>query len=74
MHYHYFTIEQRATLARQIIGAIGAQGESGRLDSALSFLRSPEYGICEACGTDIPYARLYDNPFLTRCRSCSTDR
>ena len=70
MHYHYFTIEQRAALTRQMIGIIGTGNEPGRLDSALTFLRSPEYGICEVCGGDIPYARLFEKPLLRRCRSC----
>ena len=72
MHYHYFTIEQRAALTRQMIGLIGKESEPGRLDSALSFLRSPEYGICEGCGGDIPFARLIETPLLRRCRVCST--
>ena len=71
MHYHYFTIEQRATLARQIIGSLGRQSEPGRLDSALSFLRSPEYGVCEACEADIPFVQLMESPLQRLCRRCA---
>ena len=70
MHYHYFTIEQRANLTHQMIGLVGKDSEPGRLDTALSFLRSPEYGICESCGEDIPYAKLFDDPLARHCRRC----
>ena len=69
-HYHYFTIEQSANLARQIISKIDTHAEPGRLDSALSFLRSPEYGICERCSGDIPYSRLFEAPLARFCRRC----
>jgi len=38
---------------------------------ALERLRTPGFGVCEACGADIAYRKLAGNPRLTRCPSCS---
>ena len=67
MHYHYFTIEQRETLERLI-----RQNLSERPDyrPLLDRLHSPDYGVCSACGADIPYIRLLVNPAEQRCRRC----
>jgi len=68
MHYHYFTLEQRDALSRQILD-LTAQ-DAGRKASAIDYLHSPEYGICQVCGADIPYVRLLDNPFQKTCEHC----
>ena len=33
-------------------------------------LASGRYGICNACGADIPFERLGANPAASRCASC----
>ncbi|MGQ0651909.1 MAG: TraR/DksA family transcriptional regulator [Betaproteobacteria bacterium] len=70
MNYHYFTIEQRSALER----AMRTQLAGAELNLALERLRSPEYGVCEACGADISYIRLAGNPILRRCAGCETRR
>jgi RNA polymerase-binding transcription factor DksA len=67
MHYHYFTLEQRAALESTIRARLIEPGMS----SALGRLRTPDYGVCEVCGGDIPFVRLARDPTLTRCRSCA---
>jgi RNA polymerase-binding transcription factor DksA len=66
LHYHYFTIEQRTTLEQ----AIRSHLTGAELNMALERLRSPEYGVCEACGADITFIRLAGNPTLKRCAGC----
>jgi RNA polymerase-binding transcription factor DksA len=66
LHYHYFTIEQRTTLEH----AIRSHLSGAELNMALERLRSPEYGVCEACGADITFIRLAGNPTLRRCAGC----
>ncbi len=66
MHYHYFTLEQRDALSQQIRGLPSKDGAG----AALEFLRSPEYGVCEACGDDIAFVRLLQDPLLRRCARC----
>ena len=61
MHYRYLTLEQRENLAR-LMGA-GAPQELGRL-------HTPDYGVCAACGKDIPYTRLLEFPAALRCAAC----
>jgi RNA polymerase-binding transcription factor DksA len=65
MHYHYFTLEQRNALVDIIRGLPETQR-----NSALDRLRSPDYGVCEACGGDIPFVRLVANPLVKRCPGC----
>ena len=69
MHYHYFTLEQRDTLSHEIQGMPWKDGAR----AALAFLHSPEYGVCEACGNDIPYAKLLQDPLLRRCGRCAAN-
>lgn len=66
MHYHYFTIEQRSALEQ----AMRTNLAGAELNLALERLRSPEYGVCEACGADISFIRLAGNPVLRRCAGC----
>jgi len=61
MHYRYLTLEQRESLERLI--RTGAPDELPRL-------HTPEYGVCAACGTDIPYVRLLEYPGARYCRGC----
>jgi len=63
VHYHYFTLEQRDALERLICD----QGGSADL---LRRLHSPEYGVCESCGADIPYTSLMESPAARYCANC----
>jgi DnaK suppressor protein len=40
------------------------------VDAALDRLHEPEFGLCEDCYAEIPYARLAANPVATRCVAC----
>ena len=66
MHYHYFTLEQRNILAELMRARLSEPG----MDLAIERLRTPDFGVCEACGADIPFARLAADPALRRCRGC----
>ena len=66
MHYHYFTLEQRNALAELMRSRLAEPG----IADALERLRTPDYGVCESCGADIPYAKLTANPRLRRCPTC----
>jgi RNA polymerase-binding transcription factor DksA len=68
MHYHYFTIEQRDRLAALMRSQIAEPG----MAAALERLHTPDYGVCEACGGDIPFTKLAANPRLRRCTGCAT--
>lgn len=70
MHYHYFTIEQRESLEREIRERIpnpAAQQET------LRRLRSPDYGVCRMCGGDIPYVHLMAHPAAVYCAPCQAN-
>jgi RNA polymerase-binding transcription factor DksA len=67
MPYHYFTLEQRESLERQIRSqAAGDPAET------LQRLHSPDYGVCCGCGADIPYVRLMAAPATLYCARCSS--
>lgn len=66
MRYHYFTIEQREALARAMHARLAEPG----MQTALERLHTPDYGVCEACGADIAFVRLADEPRLVRCPAC----
>lgn len=66
-HYRYFTLEQRDHLEQAIRDQVAAPAELAR---ALERLHEPDYGICEACGADIPYVQMIEAPAATRCLSC----
>jgi len=71
MHYHYFTLEQRESLEQLIRSSMAGRPEmTAEMNSALARLHSPEFGVCERCGGDIPYARLSADPLARLCRSC----
>lgn len=61
MHYHYFTLEQRETLAKVMASLPEAERQS---------LRQPDYGVCQSCGGDIPYVKLLAEPLARRCPAC----
>ena len=67
MHYHYFTLEQRDALERQIRSRIAHPHAQAEL---LQRLHSPDYGVCRACRADIPYVRLMEEPAALACRAC----
>lgn len=66
MHYHYFTLEQRDALARLILDSMQPEAKP----AALERLRSPEFGLCAACGGDIAFVQLIGNPLRSTCRYC----
>lgn len=67
MHYHYFTLEQRASLEREMRSSL----MDPELGTALERLHSADYGVCEACGADIAFRRLQMDPLARRCPNCS---
>ena len=66
MHYHYFTIEQRDNLAQLMQARIAQPG----MEDALKRLHTPEFGVCQSCGEDIPFVQLQANPRRTHCARC----
>ncbi|MGH8666396.1 MAG: TraR/DksA family transcriptional regulator [Burkholderiales bacterium] len=46
--------------------------ELRELDGALTGLAEGTYGICDACGDDIPFERLRVNPGAMRCVRCQS--
>jgi len=40
------------------------------MEDAAGRMDSPDFGICEDCGANIPAARLIANPTATRCVAC----
>lgn len=45
-----------------------------KIDEALGRLASHTYGICESCGSEIPYKRLKARPVTTLCIECKTSQ
>ena len=51
--------------------ALGRDVEELRaVERALERIHQPEFGICEDCCIEIPFARLLATPFATRCVAC----
>jgi RNA polymerase-binding transcription factor DksA len=71
MHYHYFTLEQRDHLEQAIRDLATCPTE---LQLALDRLHSPDYGTCDACGTDIDYVEMIEAPALTLCPACRANK
>jgi len=118
-HKHYFTIEQRESLQREldrraaelreeIATALRATGNEQALglanhldeiddepvadlesaleiaalerevrelravESARKRLHEPDFGLCEDCEAEIPFARLSANPTAIRCVACQS--
>ena len=44
--------------------------ELGAVNTALSRLHTPNYGLCIDCGADIPFERLQNHPHVLRCVAC----
>lgn len=44
--------------------------ELNEVEAALARVRDGNYGTCDDCGLDIPYARLLANPAAVRCIGC----
>jgi len=42
------------------------------IDAALKRIEAGSYGLCTACGVEIPTARLHANPTAARCVSCQS--
>jgi RNA polymerase-binding transcription factor DksA len=82
----YFTIEQRETLDRRLKeraaelrseidealerADTSEAGELKQVGAAIKRLHTPDFGVCQDCGADIPYARLEAQPTAIRCRAC----
>ncbi len=47
--------------------------ELARIEIALERMREGQYGVCEACGTSIPMARLNALPYATLCIKCQRE-
>jgi DnaK suppressor protein len=47
--------------------------ELTRIEYALEHMRNGHYGVCEACGTSIPMARLSALPYATHCIKCQRE-
>jgi DnaK suppressor protein len=47
--------------------------ELARIEIALDRMREGQYGICEACSTNIPMARLNALPYATLCIKCQRE-
>jgi DnaK suppressor protein len=47
--------------------------ELASIENALERMRTGEYGLCEACGTKIPLARLSALPYATLCIECQRE-
>lgn len=43
-----------------------------KIDEALERMNASTYGICERCGSTIPYERLKARPVTTLCIACKT--
>lgn len=48
-------------------------GQLRALDRASQRLESPDFGICEQCGSAIPVARLVAYPGAVRCVACQAE-
>jgi len=68
VHYHYLTLEQRASLEKLIRSQNGA---GAALAAALERLHQPDYGVCIECRKDIGFERLEADPAALHCRACA---
>ena len=58
-----------AEVDQQIIRQL--KQEQAALNKSLERLDSEDAGICDECGSDIPYARLYAVPVTKLCITCA---
>ncbi len=47
--------------------------ELASIENALQRMRDGQYGVCEACSTSIPMARLNALPYATLCINCQRE-
>lgn len=47
--------------------------ELSSIENALVRMRDGQYGLCEACGCNIPMARLHALPYATLCIDCQRE-
>lgn len=47
--------------------------ELSQIENALLRMRDGQYGLCEACGCNIPMARLHALPYATLCIDCQRE-
>ena len=47
--------------------------ELAQTENALERMRNGDYGVCEACGCNIPMARLTALPYATLCVKCQRE-
>lgn len=71
MHYRYFTLEQRDHLEQAIRERAPSPAD---LAQALERLHTPDYGTCVACGVEMPYVELIEEPAATLCPACRAKR
>ncbi len=57
---------------RLLVVASDAQAKVVEIEAALSRVEAGTYGVCEACGSEIPPARLEALPEATLCVGCKT--
>ena len=50
--------------------AESGSSELAQIDKALGKIEEGDYGKCEACGSDIPWARIEAVPYATLCVQC----
>ncbi len=50
------------------------RAELALVSSALTRIEHGSYGLCEACGQEVPYARLQAIPYTKYCIACKEDK
>ncbi len=50
------------------------RAELALVSSALTRIEQGSYGLCEACGQEVPYARLQAIPYTKYCIACKEDK
>ncbi len=50
------------------------RAELALVSSALTRMEQGSYGVCEACGQEVPYARLQAIPYTRYCIACKEDK
>jgi DnaK suppressor protein len=46
--------------------------ELSEVEQALAAVEGPDYGMCAACGSEIPFDRLKVEPYARRCVGCES--
>ncbi len=50
------------------------RAELALVSTALTRMEQGSYGLCEACGQEVPYARLQAIPYTRYCIACKEDK